>query len=172
MIERIFLIGNRGTGKTTVAQLLAMRLGWDGCDADAILEQRFGTTIRQIFESEGEAGFRTKEALVLAELATRRHCVIATGGGIVLRPDNRAKLKTGTTIWLTAEPAVLWQRMQSDATTLERRPNLGQGGLAEVEQLLQVRRPLYQECADWTIDTTQLSSAQVADGIHTWLLSQ
>ena len=169
MTERIFLIGYRGTGKSTIARLLAERLGWSWCDADQVLEEHFGTTIRQIFADEGETGFRANEALILDELATRSHCVIATGGGVVLRPDNRERLKTGVTIWLTADPATIWQRLQADTTTLERRPDLAQGGLAEIEELLRVRGPLYQACADWCIDSTQTAPQQVADQIVRWL---
>lgn len=169
VIERVFLIGNRGTGKSTIAQLLAPRLSWDWCDADEFLEQRCGITIKQIFESEGEAGFRAREAAILAELAQRRRCVIATGGGIVLRPENRDRLKAGLAIWLTAEPNIIWQRLQGDATTGNRRPNLIQGGLAEIQQLLAIRQPLYQACADWTIDTTLATPAEIAADIAAWL---
>lgn len=94
----IFLIGYRGTGKSATARALAESLGWSWCDADQLLQDRFAKTIRQIFDEEGEAGFRDKETAILDELAARRRCVIATGGGVVLRPENRAKLKTGVTI--------------------------------------------------------------------------
>ena len=168
----IFLIGYRGTGKTTVARLLAERLGWTWCDADHILEERFGKTIRQIFEEEGEAGFRAKETLVLDDLARRQRCVVATGGGVILKPENRAKLKCGVTIWLTAAPEVIWQRLQADATTGQRRPNLSHGGLPEIEEMLYVREPLYRACADWTIDTSQQTSEQIIEQILAWLPSR
>jgi shikimate kinase len=167
--ERIFLIGFRGAGKTTVARLLAERLGWSWCDADHILEERHGKTIRQIFDEEGEASFRDKETAVLRELATRTHSVIATGGGVVLRPENHVQLTTGVTIWLTAAPRLLWQRLQADATTAQRRPNLSQGGLAEIEEMLRIRQPLYEECADWTVDATAPTPEQVTAQILTWL---
>lgn len=169
MAERIFLIGYRSTGKSTVARLLAERLGWSWCDADQVLEEYLGTTIRQIFASEGEAGFRAKESIVLRDLATRAHCVIATGGGVVLRPENRERLKTGVTIWLTADSESIWQRMQADATTAERRPDLAQGGLAEIEGLLSVRTPLYEASADWCVDSTNQTPQQVADEILDWV---
>lgn len=165
----IFLIGYRGAGKSATARALAERLGWSWCDADQHLEERFAKTIRQIFDDEGEAGFRAKETAVLNELAGRRHCVIATGGGVVLRPENRAKLKNGATIWLTATAAAIRQRLEADATTAERRPNLAQGGPAEIEELLRVRQPLYEACADWTIDTTELPPERVAEQIFAWL---
>jgi len=167
--ERIFLIGYRGTGKSTVARLLAERLAWTWCDADQTLEERFGTTIRQIFAGEGEAGFRNKEAMILGDLATRSRCVIATGGGVVLRRENRERLKSGVTIWLTADPQTIWQRMQSDSSTAARRPDLAEGGLREIEGLLRVRSALYEASADWRTDTTKQTPQQVADKIFDWL---
>src|SRR5262245_46963407 len=101
-LSRIFLIGYRGTGKSATARVLAELLGWWWCDADQLLEQRFAKTIRQIFDEEGEAGFRAKETAILDELSGRHQCVIATGGGVVLRPENRNRLKSGATVWLTA----------------------------------------------------------------------
>jgi shikimate kinase len=170
-VKNLFLIGYRGTGKTTVAQLLARRLGWSGIDADAVLEERSGRSIRLIFEQEGEAGFREKESALLEELCRSCNQVIATGGGVVLRPANREQLRaSGTIIWLTADPQILWQRLQADSTTRERRPPLAGGGLAEIEQLLEVRRPLYRACADWCVDTTNLPPERVASQILDWLV--
>jgi shikimate kinase len=169
-VERpIFLIGYRGTGKTTVARLLADRLGRASHDADAVLEARHGQSIRDIFAAEGESGFRARESAVLAELARRDNAVIATGGGVIVRPENRELLKRGTVIWLTAPADVLWQRLQADATTAERRPDLAQGGLAEIEDLLRARTPHYEACADWQVDTSRHEPAEVARLIHDWL---
>src|SRR6266851_4297715 len=115
-IDNLFLIGYRGTGKTTVARILAHRIGWTWIDADAALEERFGCSIRIIFEEEGEAGFRQKEAALLEELCCSREQVIATGGGVVLRAANRERLRAaGRVVWLTAAARVLWQRLQADA---------------------------------------------------------
>jgi shikimate kinase len=165
--QRIFLIGYRGSGKTIVARLLAERLGWDWLDADTLLEALHQRTIRQIFADEGEVGFRDKESAILTELAGRERIVIATGGGIVLRPQNREKLQSGRVVWLTADAETLWQRINADASTAERRPNLSVGGMAEVEQLLQVREPLYRECAHLAVSTMNRTPAQVADAILT-----
>jgi shikimate kinase len=161
----IFLIGYRGTGKSTVARLLAAALGWDCIDADPLLEERHGRTIRQIFAAEGEAGFRDKEAALLQELCQRRQTVVATGGGVILREANRQRLKAGWVVWLTADPATIWQRLQADATTAERRPNLTVGGLSEIEELLRVREPLYRACADLVVETTGRTPEQVAEAI-------
>src|SRR4030095_5783273 len=110
--------------------------------------------------TEGESGFRDKESVILRDLATRRHCVIATGGGVVLRPENCEYLRSGVTIWLTADPQTIWQRMQADATTAERRPDLAQGGLPEIEGLLRIRAPLYKACSDCLVDTTKHTPPQ------------
>jgi shikimate kinase len=168
----IFLIGYRGTGKTTVARLLAERLGWEWADADALLESRSGRSIRSLFADEGEAGFRDREAALLPELCGRARHVIATGGGVVLRPEHRARLRAaGIVVWLTADAATLWGRLQQDASTAERRPALTVGGLAEVEEQLRARGPLYAECAHLIVDTVGQSPAQVVEAILAALLS-
>jgi shikimate kinase len=162
----LYLIGYRGTGKSTIAQLLAARLGWDWTDADALLEERAGRSIRQIFEENGEATFRQLEADLLCELCGLQHLVLATGGGVVVRPENRERLKrTGMVVWLTGDAATLWQRLQSCRTTVERRPNLTVGGLAEIEELLRTRQPWYAECAHLVVSTVGESPQQVADAI-------
>ena len=162
----LFLIGYRGSGKTTVGRLVADRIGWAFLDADTVLEERHGRTIREIFAAEGEAGFRDKEAAVLADLGTRTDTVIATGGGVVLRDENRRLLKSrGFVAWLTADAPTLLARIQADPTTAERRPALAGGGLVEIEQLLVVREPLYRACADLTVPIGALSPEQAADAI-------
>jgi shikimate kinase len=163
--SRIFLVGYRGSGKTSVARLLAGRLGWDWLDADEVLERRLGRTIRQVFAEEGEAGFRAREAALLEELAGLERHVVATGGGVVLRPENRARLRGGRVVWLTADAETLWQRIAADGATGARRPNLTVGGRVEVEELLRVRVPLYQECAGLTVDTVGRTPEEIAAAI-------
>jgi shikimate kinase len=165
----IFLIGYRGSGKTTVAQMLATQLGWEWVDADALLEKREGRTIQQIFASEGETAFREKEAALLSELAERLRCVVATGGGVVLREDNRSRMRSsGRCVWLTADANTLWQRLAADTSTAQRRPNLTMGGLAEIEDLLKQREPLYRACADLTVDTTGRKPEEITRAILSW----
>lgn len=163
--RKIFLIGYRGTGKTTLGKRLAEVLQWPFIDADEELESRFGTTIREIFAEEGEAGFRDKEEAILADLTQRDECVIATGGGVVLRPTNREQLRNGFCVWLTAEPETIAERLRSDPTSAERRPNLTVGGLDEIRQLLQQREPLYRDCADFALETDELSPDQLCIAI-------
>jgi shikimate kinase len=170
-LNNLFLIGPRGSGKTTVAQILAQKLGWRWIDADALLEERHGRSIRRVFEEEGEAGFRQKESAILEEVCRSRDQVVATGGGVVLSATNRQCLRAaGQVVWLMADVPVLWQRVQSDATTRERRPPLAGGGLTEIQELLDLRRPLYQECADITVDTTDRSSDAVANEILSFII--
>lgn len=164
--ENWFLIGYRGAGKTTVARLLAERLGWAWVDADQVLETRDGRTIREIFAAEGEAGFRDKETALLTELCSLKQHVIATGGGVVLRLENRLEMqRSGRIAWLVADPPTLWRRLQNDISSQERRPALTTGGLAEIEELLIVREPLYHACADVTVDTTGRSPEEVVSAI-------
>src|SRR5437868_11314613 len=92
-MTNLFLIGYRGTGKSTVGQIVAKHLGWKFVDADILLEACHGRTIAQIFEDEGEAGFRDKEAALLEEICQGREQVVAMGGGVVLRPGNRERLR-------------------------------------------------------------------------------
>jgi shikimate kinase len=162
----IFLTGPRGSGKTTVARLLAARLGWAAVDADEALEARHGRSVRAVFAAEGEAVFREKEAAVLAELCRLRRHVVATGGGAVLRPDNRELLRrSGWVVWLTADVDTLWGRTQADGGTAERRPALTVGGRAEVVEVLRQREPFYRGCADLTVQTAGRTPEEVAEEI-------
>jgi len=161
----IYLIGYRGTGKTTVAQFLAQRIRWRWVDADVELEQRVGMTIADLFSKEGEQVFRDWETRVLADLAQQNQLIVATGGGVLLREENRQTIKgSGKTVWLKATPETIYKRLHTDETTQSRRPNLTKdGGLREIEKLLEQRTPIYRDCADWEIDTERSSPAAVAD---------
>jgi len=158
----IFLIGLRGSGKTTVGPLLAQRLALPFFDADAELEAKHGATIREIFARHGEPTFREFEELLLAELIARGPAVIATGGGVVLREANRRRMKSaGKVFWLHADAATLWQRLQADPLTAQRRPNLAGGGHIELEETLQIREPFYRSCADAVFPAQDRSPEQI-----------
>ncbi len=163
----ITLIGYRGSGKTTVARPLAERLGWNWVDADTEIERTAGRTIREIFAQQGEPAFRELERQVMAELLGRDRLVIAAGGGAILNPETRARVRqAGPVIWLQASLQTLQSRIQQDATTAERRPNLtNAGGLTEIAQVLAIREPLYRECATLTIDTDVTPIPDLVDQI-------
>jgi shikimate kinase len=163
----IFLIGYRGTGKSTVARHLAERIGYDSIDADEEIERRAGKSIAAIFAEDGEPAFRDFECRLVDELARLRQTVVALGGGAVLREANRNAIRAaGPVVWLTAPVDVIVARLAADAATAGRRPNLTQsGGRQEVEALLAERTPLYRECATLTVDTNGKTCAQVADEI-------
>jgi len=163
----IVLIGYRGSGKSAVGQALAAQLGWPLIDTDTLIEQRAGTSIREIFSQRGEMAFRDLETQVIADLAPLDAHIISAGGGAVLRPANVQTLRpNGKFVWLTAPPEVLRARMTADTGTTENRPNLtAAGGLAEIRQVLTQREPIYRQVADFTVDTTHDSIEDVAQRI-------
>jgi shikimate kinase len=166
----LFLIGLRGSGKSTIARLLAHELGWNWLDADDELEKHYGQSIRAIFATEGEPSFREKESAILAQLCRLPRYIIATGGGIVLREDNRALLRSsGRIVWLTADIDTLWQRVQADSATAERRPPLTVGGRAEMEEIIRLREPLYRQCAENTVDTSRRKPNDIVAEILRWM---
>jgi len=149
--ENIFLVGMMGAGKTTVARLLATRLNRQFIDSDVEIETRCGVKVPVIFEIEGEAGFRSREAAVLEELTARSGIVLATGGGAVLRPENRQRLASrGLVIYLRAQPRDLYMRTRHD----KNRPLLATPDPQKrLEELYEQRDPLYREVADLVVDT-------------------
>ena len=165
----LFLIGYRGTGKSTVGPVLARRLGWAFADADAHTEAAAGRSIADIFAAEGEAGFRNRETATLTHLCTLTNHVVATGGGVILRPANRVLLRaSGFVVWLTASPELIAARLAADPTTAARRPNLtAAGGLDEIRTLLAAREPHYRATADFTLAADDLSPDAEADAILT-----
>jgi shikimate kinase len=147
----IFLVGMMGAGKTTVARLLAGRLNRTFIDSDHELEARCGVKVPVIFEIEGEDGFRHREAAVLDELTSRTGIVLATGGGAVLKEENRQRLASrGVVIYLRAQPHDLYMRTRHD----KNRPLLATPDPQKrLEELFHQRDPLYREVADLVIDT-------------------
>jgi shikimate kinase len=163
----VFLIGYRGTGKSTVARELAGRLGYLSVDADEIIETTAGKSIAAIFSDDGEEIFRDLEASIVARLAQRPKLVAALGGGAVVREVNRRVIcAAGPVVWLTASVDTMLARIAADEATARRRPNLtSAGGRGEIESLLAVRTPLYRECATLVVDTEGKTAAEVADEI-------
>ena len=155
----LFLVGLPGSGKSTLGRQLARRLDKTFIDADHELEQTLGVTIATVFEIEGEAGFRDREEAALAAIVTREGIVLATGGGAVIRPANRDRLKAnGTVVYLHAEPAMAWQRVRKSV----HRPLLNTPDkLARLEELYRERDPLYREVADHVVANDRAALARL-----------
>ena len=147
----LFLVGLPGAGKSTLGRQLARRLNKHFVDADTELENRLGVSIPTIFEIEGEAGFRDREEVTLADLTQLVDVVLSTGGGAVLRPANRVRLKeNGTVVYLHADPNVLWERVRHSRN----RPLLQTGDpRVRLTTLYGERDALYREVADHVIES-------------------
>ena len=144
----LYLVGMMGTGKSAAGRPLAEALGYRFIDADQVVEQAAGRPIPEIFEHEGEEGFRDLETAVLDRIAGWHSLVVATGGGVVTRPVNWGHLHQGVVIWLDAPAELLLQRLRNDPTA---RPLLQtEDPAGRLEQLLEQRRPLYAQ-ADLTV---------------------
>jgi len=163
--ENLVLIGFMGCGKSTVGRLLHQMLGWPLVDMDGLIEQRAEMSIPAIFAAEGEAGFRKREGELLAELEKDGQCqrIIATGGGVVLDPENRARLRRlGYVVWLRAPARTVLERTSRNHD----RPLLQtENPLERIQTMLAERMPLYQETAHLEIETADLSADEIATGI-------
>ena len=158
----LYLVGMMGSGKTSTGRPLAEQLGYGFVDADAVIEQAAGCSIPEIFERDGEAGFRALESQVLNAIGQRHSLVVATGGGVVTQQENWGLLHSGIVVWLDVVPEQLMQRLRADSTV---RPLLQTVDPdAALNALLNQRRPLYAE-ADLTVVIDQETPAAVADGI-------
>lgn len=163
MAGRVILIGLPGAGKTTVGRQLARRLQVPFVDSDAVIEERLGCSIREFFEREGEEPFRDVEEAVLDELTRGEPCVLSTGGGAVLRPTNRQRLRArGRVFYLRSTPEELMRRLRHDRT----RPLLQVADpLQRLRELHGVRDPLYRETAHYVIETGRPSVATLVNMI-------
>jgi len=159
-LDNIYLVGQMGAGKTTVGRILARQLHKTFVDTDREIERRTGVAIPVIFEFEGEAGFRSREAAVIEEFVKREDLVLATGGGAVLNPENRARLAAhGRVVYLHAQPGDLFQRTRRSKD----RPLLQtEDPLAKLVELYRLRDPLYREIADVVVDTGRQSAGRLA----------
>lgn len=151
----IFLVGMMGAGKTTVGKILAQQLGKTFIDSDEEIQHRTGVTIPHIFDVEGEAGFRQREANVIQDLVRLDNLVLATGGGAVLNGQNRGALRcNGIVIYLRSSVHDLWQRTRHDRN----RPLLQTADpYATLKKLYEERDPLYAQVADLVIYTGKQS---------------
>ena len=161
--SNIFLVGPMGAGKSTIGRLLASELNLSFRDSDRVIEERTGADIPWIFDMEGEEGFRERETAVLTELSTEANVVIATGGGIILREQNRTIMKSsGFVCYLTASIDQLVERTSRD----KKRPLLQEENPRQkIIALLSLRDPLYRDAADFVINTDRRSPKAVAQEI-------
>ncbi|MFC1931141.1 shikimate kinase [Chloroflexota bacterium] len=160
MKTSLALIGFMGTGKTVVGRVLAVRLGKEFIELDALIEQRAGKTIPGIFRQGGEVAFRELEIETTMKVAGRKNAVIACGGGLVLNKINIDRLKKECLlVYLTASPEVILERTVTDKNA---RPLLKvTNRTSAVKELLRFRRPFYERAADITIDTSKLAVGAV-----------
>ena len=162
--NNIFLIGLMGTGKTTVGRQLSRKLKMDFYDSDRVIEENTGADIPLIFEKEGETGFRKRETDTIDQLTQKQNIILATGGGAVLNKENRNHLvNRGTVFYLKSNLKTLIERTSKD----KNRPLLHTDEPAEtiLQRLLDERGPLYEETADYTIETAHNSIHSVIQAI-------
>jgi shikimate kinase len=159
-IDRVFLIGPMGAGKSTIGRRLAARLGLSFVDLDAAIEARTGVDIPRIFDIEGEAGFRRREAEQLEILTRQPNTLLATGGGAILDAENRRRLRRrGQVIHLRAAvPTQLARTRHSDRPLLR-----GDDPAGRLQALLDTRAPLYESIADLSIDTEDAGPERIAE---------
>lgn len=160
----IFLVGPMGVGKTTIGRQLAQLLHYEFVDSDREIEARTGASIPWIFDMEGEEGFRKREQSMIDELTTRPGIVLATGGGAVIRDENRAHLKQrGIVVYLRADIDELLARTRND----KNRPLLQTRNPRErLEALIREREPWYREVADIVFDTQHQNIRNAARELH------
>ncbi len=161
--KNILLIGFMGTGKSTVSARLKKRLDMKEIDTDALIVEREGMSISDIFAQKGEEAFRNMETELLRELKSEHNLIVSCGGGMALRETNTAIMKAaGTVVWLTAEPETILERVKND----DSRPLLrGHKNTAFIGELLEKRRPKYAAAADIAVATDHRSIDDICDEI-------
>jgi shikimate kinase len=158
-LNRIYLVGFMGAGKTTIGRRLAQKLGWKFVDLDEEIERREHRSVADIFKQDGEPRFREIERFCLQELSTSPRTVIALGGGAFVAEENRALAeKTGLTVWLKVSFAKVTDRVKIDGT----RPNFADPQKAE--RLFHSRQPCYA-LARVHVETDGAAPESVADEI-------
>jgi len=162
--QSVFLVGPMGVGKTTIGRQLARLLKYEFVDSDREIETRTGATIPWIFDVEGEEGFRQRELDMIDELTQRQSIVLGTGGGAVIRAENRFNLRQrGIVVYLKADLEELLKRTAHD----KNRPLLQTDDpRAKLASLIQQREPWYNEVADIVFDTQQKNAKAAATALY------
>jgi shikimate kinase len=162
--QHLVLVGMMGVGKTTVAKVVAERLGRSVIDTDQTIEATTGRTVRDIFAADGEAAFRAIESQVLADaLATESPSVIAGAGGVVLLPANREALRASgaRVVWLCADPATLVERVKAGG----HRPLLDADPAGTLQRMFDEREALYREVADAIVLVDHRTIGEVVEAV-------
>ena len=152
---KIFLVGYRCSGKTTIGKILADRINYKFLDMDRMIEQQTGSTISDLVDAHGWEYFRQIEKEILFNTEHMKDTIVSTGGGIVTDPENLIFLnKNGYSIWLDADIKAILSRLKTDPSTLHSRPPLTNNTLIEeTKELLKIRRPLYEKASHLKIET-------------------
>lgn len=163
----IVLVGYRCSGKTTVGKILAHKMGREFIDTDQVIEKSTGCPISSIVTKKGWYYFREMERKVIQEVSRFTDRVIATGGGVVLDPGNVNNLRSNAfLIWLDGDADIMKERFRGQhGSACSRPPLTGTDPLEEFDEILEFRKPLYEEVADYTVDTSILTPLQIADRI-------
>ncbi len=169
----VYFTGLRGSGKTVVSWIVADMLNRDYVSTDDMIQRACHKTITELIKVAGESEFRRHEASVVRDIVKSENLIVDLGGGAVLDPASRILMQqSGSLIWLKGAVPILWQRIQKDPKTPSTRPGLGSiSGLQEMHQMNRDRQGIYMTCADFTIDTTQLTPEEVAEEIVNWIRS-
>lgn len=169
-VRNIFLIGPMGAGKSTIGRALAKELKLEFFDTDEVIEERTGATVAWIFDVEGEEGFRIREQKIIEELTQKNNIVLATGGGVVMTPENRNALAgRGTVIYLKTSLQQQFERTKRDTKRpLLQTPNLE----VRLEALRDEREPFYDELSDVSFETDKLTVKAVANKIIKYLYGE
>ncbi len=155
MQQHIFLIGGRASGKTSLARVLADKLGTTWVDTDGLLQERVGESISSLVGREGWDMFRDQETETLRSVCTMPPMIVACGGGMVLRAQNRELLKSGMVFYLKADPSVLAERLAADPNEPQRPSLTGKSIDQEMREVMAEREPLYLSCADCVLDSSK-----------------
>lgn len=172
--NNVVLVGFRCSGKNTIGESLARRLGWPVFDMDQRIQEISGQSIAALVERKGWESFRQLEARVVAEVKPQEQRVIITGGGVIENPENVEHLRrSGTIVFLKAGMDDILKRMASDKSTPATRPGLtGLPMAEEVRILLERREPLYRGAADLVVNTSSCSVKRCVDQIVQFLLGK